>query len=409
MGRIPYAVRSGDAGSRERLVTQSVLFFCGQPLVAQPISQRVAAFGAYLAQQGWDVRLTAVDPAFDGTPSVEVDPISGLDVEIIGPTHYRVSPDGTRVSTSPAAHLRECRETARRLRDRAAEMRPDRVLISTTHPSSLYAVGALRRSQSLWLDSDDWSAAHLLASGGGKLAGGVYDLLERVVPRGAQHITVCSNELAGLLPHAMVVPNFIRLREVPARPRGEGSEKRSDAKVRVTFPGSITTYYGHVPLLGALARRRADCDGIDFRVIGNGAGLDDCRRLVASSGLDDIVTFTGRLDRAAMLDELVRADVSVLPLNDTRLDRARFPLKMLDALASGCALAASDVGMVHDTLTDGETAILSPPGDMNALVSNVLELAADADVRRRLSKAGRELVRDYDEDVVCGRWMALLS
>jgi len=130
---------------------------------------------------------------------------------------------------------------------------------------------------------------------------------------------------------------------------------------------------------------------------------------VASSGLDEVVTFTGRLDRAAMLDELVRADVSVLPLNDTRLDRARFPLKMLDALASGCALAASDVGMVHDTLTDGETARLSPPGDMDALVSNVLELAADPDLRRRLSKAGGELVRDYDEDVVCGRWMALLS
>ncbi|MET0626906.1 MAG: glycosyltransferase family 4 protein [Acidimicrobiia bacterium] len=394
-------------------MTQSVLFFCGQPLVGQPISQRVAAFGAYLAQQGWDVRLTAVDPAFAGTPFVEVDPISGLDVEVIGPTHYRVSPDGTRVSTSPAAHLRECRDTARRLRDRATEMGPERVLISTTHPSSLYAVGALRRSQSLWLDSDDWSAAHLLASGGGKLAGGVYDLLERVVPRGAQHITVCSNELAGLLPHAMVVPNFIRLRDVPARPRGygagDGDDGAAGAKVRVTFPGSITTYYGHLPLLGALARRRTDCDTIDFRVIGNGAGLDDCRRLVASSGLDDVVTFTGRLDRAAMLEELVRADVSVLPLNDTRLDRARFPLKMLDALASGCALAASDVGMVHDTLTDGETACLSPPGDMDALVSNVLELAADPDLRRRLSKAGRELVRDYDEDVVCGRWMALLS
>ncbi|HEX5587720.1 MAG TPA: glycosyltransferase family 4 protein [Acidimicrobiia bacterium] len=387
-------------------MTQSVLFFCGQPLVAQPISQRVAAFGAHLAAHGWDVRLTAVDPAFDGTPYVEVDPISGLDVEIIGPTHYRVRADGSRVSTSPVTHLRECRETARRLRERATEMRPDRVLISTTHPSSLYALGALRRSQSLWLDSDDWSAAHLLASGGGKLAGGVYDLLERVVPRGAQHITVCSNELAGLLPHAMVVPNFIRLREVPARPRDTVA---AGTKVRVTFPGSITTYYGHLPLLGALARRRSDCDGIDFRVIGAGAGLDDCRRLVAQSGLDDVVTFTGRLDRAAMLDELVRADVSVLPLNDTRLDRARFPLKMLDALASGCALAASDVGMVHDTLTDGETALLSPPGDMDALVSNVLELAADPDARRRLSKAGLELVREYDEDVVCGRWMALLS
>lgn len=391
-------------------MTQSVLFFCGAPLVAQPISQRTAAFGAYLAAHGWEVRLTAVDPDFDGTPFVQFDPISGLDVEIVGPTHYRVGPDGTRVTKSPVSYLRDCQAIARRLRSRATQMGADRVVISTTLPASLRAIGALRWSQrSLWLDVDDWSAAQFMAGGGGKLLGSVYDGLERTVPRLAHRVTACSNELAVLLPTATVVPNFIRLADVPARPHGAAADAPDGTRVRVTFASSVTAYYGHVPLLEALARRRADCGGIDLRVVGDGVALDRCRQLVARAGLGDIVHFTGWLDRAAMLDELVRSDVSVLPLHDTRLDRARFPLKMLDALACGCALAASDTGMVRETLTDGKTALLSPAGDMDALVSNVLELAAKPELRIDLSEAGRVLVRDYDEDVVCGRWMTLLG
>jgi glycosyltransferase involved in cell wall biosynthesis len=393
-------------------VTKSVLFFCGQPLVGQPIGQRIAAFGAYLAAHGWDVRLTAVDPGFDGTPFVRTDPISGAEVEVIGPTHDRVTAEGTRVNAPMVSVLRDCHAIAARLRSRATEMRADRVVVSPTLPASLYAIGSLRWSQDVWVDVDDWSSAHFMAGGGRKLVGSAYDVLERFVPRAAHHVTVCSHELAGLFPNAAIVPNFIRLRDVPERPDPADSDAetaRTGAKVRVAFPSTVTKYYGHLPLLEALARRRADCGAIELHIIGDGAALEDCRRLVASAGLGDMVHFTGRVDRAAMLDELVDADVSVLPLTDTRLDRARFPLKMLDALASRCALAASDIGMVREILTDGETALLSPAGDMDAMVDNVLELAADRDLRTRVSKAGRELVRDYDEDVVCGRWMELLS
>jgi glycosyltransferase involved in cell wall biosynthesis len=308
------------------------------------------------------------------------------------------------------SYLRDCQAIARRLRARATQMGADRVVISTTVPASLYAIGALRWSQqSLWLDIDDWSSAQFVARGGSRPLGSVYDGLERTVPRLAHRVTACSNELAVLLPTATVVPNFIRLADVPARPDGATTHAPGGTRVRVTFASSVTPYYGHVPLLTALARRRPDCPGIEFRVVGDGVALDTCRQLVARAGLGDIVQFTGWLDRAAMLDELVRSDVSVLPLHDTRLDRARFPLKMLDALACGCALAASDTGMVRETLTDGKTALLSPPGDMDALVNSVLELVANPELRVSLSEAGRALVGDFDEDVVCGRWMTLLS
>jgi len=238
-----------------------------------------------------------------------------------------------------------------------------------------------------------------------------YDVVERAAPRAARGITVCSTELAGLFRRATTVPNFIRLGDVPERV-ASGSRTPATgapAKIRVGFASSVTPYHGHVAFLDALARRRTECGHLDVVVIGGGEQLGRCRDIVAAARLDRMVRFTGALDRAAMLDELTRCDVSVLPLQDTRLDRARFPLKLLDSLACGCALAASDVGTVHETLSDGASALLSPPGDMDALIANVLVLAARPELRAALAAEGRRIVREFDEPLVCERWMELLS
>jgi glycosyltransferase involved in cell wall biosynthesis len=394
-------------------VTRSVVFFCGQPLVGRPISQRIGAFGAYLASRGWGVTLTDVDPSFGGTPFSRHDPGSGMEVEAIGPTHYRVGGDGTRTTVSPVSYLRECHRIARRLEAHVARAGAEQVVVSTTLPASLYAVIALRLAhRSVWLDIDDWSAAQFSAGGGGRVVAAAYDVCERAAPRAARGITVCSKELAGLFRSATIVPNFIRLADVPEPvPPGSGATADADApqKIRVGFASSVTAYHGHVAFLEALARRRTECAHLDVVVIGGGELLVRCREIVAAARLDGVVRFTGALDRASMLDELTRCDVSVLPLQDTRLDRARFPLKLLDSLACGCALAASDVGTAHETLADGVSALLSPPGDMDALVGNVLVLAARPELRAALAHEGRRVVREFDEPVVCERWMRLLS
>jgi len=110
-----------------------------------------------------------------------------------------------------------------------------------------------------------------------------------------------------------------------------------------------------------------------------------------------------------MLAALQESPVAVLPLWDTRLNRARFPLKMLDYLACGCAVAASKAGMAKEVLTQGETALLSEQGNMDALLGDVLKLSNDVALQERLSSRGSQLVKQYDEEAVCAQWMSVLE
>lgn len=380
---------------------RSILLFCGQPVATSPIGQRLGAFATHLRRQGWTVCLASVDPSFAGKATVVRDTDRQQDVEILGPTHYRVLPDGQRVQLSPLAYLGECRRMMQRVQARALELRAEIVLLSTSLPATLFAVARLpKRPHRLWMDVDDWSAGQFTARGGGQLIGTVYGQLERWLPRRAHGITACSVELAGLYPGATLIPNFIRLVEVPTARRVRG---------RVAFASSVTAYHGHEPFLRALARRKADLAGLEIAILGGGDALPACQALAREAGLEGVVKFAGVLPRPAMLAALAEAEIGVLPLWDNRLNRARFPLKLLDYLACGCAVAASNTGMAQAVLRDGETGLLSPAGDMDRLVENVLQLARDTALRERIATSGRRLVQAYDEPVVCARWQAALT
>ncbi len=66
-----------------------------------------------------------------------------------------------------------------------------------------------------------------------------------------------------------------------------------------------------------------------------------------------------------------------------------------EAMMSGCALAATDVGGHREYAVPEETALLSPPSDPTALASNLLRLMEDDALRLRLARAGLEHIRQF--------------
>ena len=61
-------------------------------------------------------------------------------------------------------------------------------------------------------------------------------------------------------------------------------------------------------------------------------------------------------------------------------------------LATGLAVVATDVGGVGETVVHGRTGLLAPAGDAEAIASALVRLLADADLRRRMGRAGRSRV-----------------
>jgi glycosyltransferase involved in cell wall biosynthesis len=70
-------------------------------------------------------------------------------------------------------------------------------------------------------------------------------------------------------------------------------------------------------------------------------------------------------------------------------------LPSCEAMMSGCALAATDIGGHREFAVPGETALLSPPGDPPALADNLVRLAKDEALRLRLARAGMMYVQRF--------------
>ncbi|MBI5625072.1 MAG: glycosyltransferase family 4 protein [Elusimicrobia bacterium] len=148
------------------------------------------------------------------------------------------------------------------------------------------------------------------------------------------------------------------------------------------------TYARHpeafVRLAKGLAESRPDAR---FVWVGGGDGEDRLRGELKSLGLDGRFELTGWLDPAAALEKLSAADVFV---HYSRWEG--LPNAVLEAMALGLPVIASDVPGNRDAVLHGETGFIA--ADETALKERVLELAGDPELRRRLGHAGRKRVRE---------------
>jgi len=133
----------------------------------------------------------------------------------------------------------------------------------------------------------------------------------------------------------------------------------------------------------ALVRRRVPRAMLVF--VGDGPDLPTCRDLAARMGLEDGVVFLG--SRQDVPEILAAADVQLM----TSLSEAH-SVALLEGMAAGLAIVATDVGGIPETVVDGQTGLLAPPGDHERIASCLLALLADAEMRRRMGQAGRSRV-----------------
>ena len=119
--------------------------------------------------------------------------------------------------------------------------------------------------------------------------------------------------------------------------------------------------------------------------------VGDLNLVVAGDGpLRELVPQTlGAVPHAEVERLLERASVVVAPC-----EREGFGLAAAEAMAFGRPVVAASGGALLELVTDGETGILVPPRDPDALRAAVLRLLGDSELRRRLGDRARERARD---------------
>lgn len=157
-----------------------------------------------------------------------------------------------------------------------------------------------------------------------------------------------------------------------------------------------------VAALVAIAAGRPDAR---LLVVGRGERGEEREllRRAERAGVLGAIDYRGWAEPASIPALLASADLALVPMDDTLINRARGLAKLLELMDAGLPIVAARVGQVAEYLEDGQSGLLVAPGDGGALARGALALLADADLRRRLGRAARARARSlYGWDLLAG-------
>ena len=175
------------------------------------------------------------------------------------------------------------------------------------------------------------------------------------------------------------------------KPLRDGTD--AEDPLRILCVGRAVEKKGHDILLDALARLPS---AINWRLwhIGGGELRDKLKTQAERLGISDRVVWFGALPQGEVRDRYRKADLFVLASrigNDG--DRDGLPNVLMEAQSQGLACVATNVSAIHELIIDGETGVLVPPEDPEAIATAIRELSANAQRRLFLGKSGEARVR----------------
>lgn len=224
-----------------------------------------------------------------------------------------------------------------------------------------------------------------------------------VVVAGAKFRTVCTRTGLRFL-HARypergfeLVRHGVAVTEPVARRSGE------DGVVRLLAVGRLVEKKGLDHLVDACGWLHSQGVRFQCRIVGEGPGEADLREKIRTLRLEGRVGIEPFCPHDAMAQHYANSDVLVVPsVVSSNGDRDGVPNVMLEAMACGLPVVATDAGGISEVLIDGLTGVRVPQRDAAAIAGAVLRLRSDTQLRQRLVEgAARYVSSEFDP----ARWL----
>lgn len=224
----------------------------------------------------------------------------------------------------------------------------------------------------------------------------LYYGIDRLSLRAYDHVVCVSEDLrqrclkAGVREHrCQVIENAIDYAQF------QRTQSVAEAKNQLGIPesrlllgavGRLSTEKGFDHLIRSvdqLIRRGLD---LNLVIVGEGDAQAELNTLIQKLGQEDRIQLLGY--RSNMLPIYEAMDAFALSSV-----REGLPNVVLEALAMGIPILATEVAGLPGIITDAETGLLVPVGDQEKWIAKLDDLLNDADLRNRLGKAGQKMVQ----------------
>jgi glycosyltransferase involved in cell wall biosynthesis len=212
-----------------------------------------------------------------------------------------------------------------------------------------------------------------------------------------EHVTCVSNHVRRRLAEAHMLPHgchviYNGIDTEPFVTTGTNREACDGPELRLVYVGGILPHKGVHTAIEALGllEQRSPGDRLHLELIGGGHPdyIAQLHRRIAELGLDEQVTFHGRVPRDQIPCMLARARVFLF----TSIWEEPIARSVMEAMAAGLAVIATPVGGQREMLEDGVNALLYRPDDADQLAACIERLRDDRDLCTQLGAAGRRTV-----------------
>jgi phosphatidylinositol alpha-mannosyltransferase len=163
---------------------------------------------------------------------------------------------------------------------------------------------------------------------------------------------------------------------------------------RMLWVGRLDEQKGFPIAVRAFERLASEFPELSFVVVGEGRD----RHVVSSLGVDARrrVVLVGSVSHRELPGYVAGADVFVAPA----VGQESFGIVLVEAMAAGVPVVASDIDGYREVVRDGVEGILTPPGDPIALATAVRRVLSDSGLAGRLVEAGKAGAQRFRWDVV---------
>lgn len=117
-------------------------------------------------------------------------------------------------------------------------------------------------------------------------------------------------------------------------------------------------------------------------IVGAGDYLEALKKLAVSLKLSDSIEFAGFVSQDEKVDRMRRSHVAVLPSI-----REGWGLTNIECNSVGTTVVAADSPGLRDSVNDGETGLLYPYGDVEAMAESIMKILSNDDYRQKLEKS----------------------
>ena len=180
------------------------------------------------------------------------------------------------------------------------------------------------------------------------------------------------------------------------------SEMKDNNTIYIGTVKSLEEKYGISYLIQAFAQVKMQITNVELIIVGVGSLFNKLVKLAESLGINNSITFAGKVENDEVVHYLHKMDIFVVP---SISESETFGVAAVEASACGLPVIASNIGGLPEVIIDGKTGFLIDPENIDDLTEKLLILINDKIMRKKMGEEGRNYIEANYRLEECGLMM----